>query len=85
MRIALETAAVAAALLASVTLAESHPFLKEGNTERSHDHGDGRVSAKLRKVKTEFSKYQSLMYTDELFVEPKSRLEILSDYFFGAQ
>ncbi len=84
MRIALETAA-SAALLATVTFAESHPFLKEGNTESSHDHGDGRVSAKLRKIESGFDKYQSLLYTDELFVEPKSRLEIISNYFFGAQ
>ncbi len=39
----------------------------------------------MRPVKTSFNKYESMMYTgDDLFTKPKSKLEYISDFLFGA-
>lgn len=61
-------------------------FEGEHADSRHIDHGDGRHSLKMKAVRTNMNKYESVLYRgDELFHERKSYVEQFNSIFsFGA-
>ena len=58
-----------------IAVSNASPFVGEHADKNSIDHGDGRVSMRMKPVKTSMNKYDSLMYRGKLFTDKKTPLE----------
>ena len=70
---------------ASLALVHASPFVGEHADKSSVDHGNGRVSMRMKAVKTNMNKYESLLYKGELFKDRKSPIQQFSDLVFGPE
>ena len=60
---------------AIVALAAANPFVGEHKDKNVINHGNGRISNRLKPVQTKMNKYENLLYRGKLFKPKKTVLE----------